>query len=181
MAKKTHHKSKREEIKKLRNVLIFLAIIVGLFLFYTAGPIIQGKKIVLATRPIDPFDIFRGQYLQINYEINTLSNIPNIQEGSTIYVLLSPDDQGIWRYQSATTHKPTDGTFIQGVVRSSSGAGIQVEYGIEQFFFEQNARIPPGIDSVEVKVDKSGRARITHLLDNGEIVALEYQKAGLTS
>jgi uncharacterized membrane-anchored protein len=49
-----------------------------------------------------------------------------------------------------------------------------VEYGIEQYFFERNARIDSRVNSVEVKVDRFGRARIIKLLSNGKPVNMTY-------
>ena len=58
----------RREYKKLIATLGVICIIIGVFILYLAWPLMTGKTIVLATRPIDPFDIFRGQYIVINYE-----------------------------------------------------------------------------------------------------------------
>ena len=55
-------------------ILLLVLLIVLSFIFYNEWPLLTGKKVVLATQPIDPFDPFRGQYMSINYEISRIKN-----------------------------------------------------------------------------------------------------------
>lgn len=79
-------------------ILILVLVVVSLFILYNQWPLMTGKKIVLATQPVDPFDPFRGQYMTINYEISRLSDIESFEEKDTIYVSLNEDEEVIWRY-----------------------------------------------------------------------------------
>ena len=160
--------------------MVVLFGIAGTFIFYLSWPLLTGKAVVLATQPVDPFDIFRGQYLTINYEVGTVPVIDGVNVGETVYVVLKEDEEGIWRYERASLVKP-GGTFIKGEVNSLSGENMRIEYGIEQYFFERNAKISTRGMTVEVKLSEGGNARISGLLMDGEPIEIEYGEIGLGS
>jgi uncharacterized membrane-anchored protein len=158
--------------KEYKRLLIFLSVflfILIVFILYAAWPIITGKTVILATMPIDPFDIFRGQYLAINYEISRIPVIEGINAGDTIYVALKKDENHTYRYAVASLKNNFKLNFepviIKGQVKSIWGGNMNIEYGIEQYFFERNAWVSNRITNVEVKVDESGNARIIRLLN----------------
>jgi len=160
--------------------LVILSVVIS-FISYNEWPKLTGDKIVLATQPVDPFDPFRGQYMIINYEISRLDVVEGFNEGDSVYVNLEKDEQGVWRFQSASGSKPEIGDFIKGNIIRVSGKNIRVEYGVEQFFFERHAKIPTVNITVEVSVADSGRAKIVQLLHNGEPVEIEYEKFDIRS
>ena len=164
-----------------RLIIILAAIIViasGVIL-YLSLPLLTGETVVLKTQPVDPFDMFRGQYLTINYEISRVNLPENTTEGKTVYVSLKEGDDKIWHAEKISLSKPENGIFIRGTAKQSWG-GLAVEYGIEQYFFERDAHIPR-MDSVKVKVDNTGQARIVELLMNGTSLNITYKKPTLTS
>ncbi len=171
-------------MKQYIRLIIALSVllgIAGIFILYLAWPQLTGQSIVLATRPVDPFDVLRGQYIIINYEISNIQKLEGIQEGDAVYIALKEDENKIWRYREATLTKPSQGIFIKGNVKSVYGDSMRIEYGIEQFFFERNADLPTTNMTVEVKVSSSGQARIIRLLHNGKPMEIKYQEPSLTS
>lgn len=167
--------------KRLILGLIVLMVIALSFILYLSLPLISGERIVLDTRPVDPFDIFRGQYLTINYEISNLELIEGVSEGDFVYVLLKEDINGIFRPEKTLINKPSEGIFIRGNVKSTEGNRMRLEYGIEQYFFERNAILPIRNITVEAKVDSTGRARIVNLLQNKKPIVIKYEKVSTTS
>lgn len=161
--------------------LIVLLGTAGSFILYLSWPLLTGTTIVLATRPVDPFDPFRGQYMTINYEISTVPAIEDAKPGDKVYVALNPDEDGIWRMEQATLTKPDQGIFIRGIFRRTFDDSMRLEFGIEQFFFERNADVPTRNITVEAKVDSFGQARIVNLLQNSKPVEIEYKPVKLTS
>lgn len=179
MEKKTNRKS--SEIKRLIAALCVVIVIVGAMIIYLAMPLITGQTIVLATRPIDPFDVLRGQYININYEISQIPLLKGVKAGDKIFVVLQEDKEGIWRYKQASSIKPDQGIFIKGLVQNPQGNSTWVHYGIEQYFLEKNAQLPSTNLTVRLKIDKAGRARILGLLYKGEPAQIYYQNPTLTS
>ena len=51
---------------------------------------------------------------------------------------------------------------------------MNIQYGIEQYFFERNAHIDTRNMTVEIKIDASGNARIAKLLSNGLPANITY-------
>ena len=181
MEKKADRKSRKTEYTRLLIAFIVLLAIIGSFITYLAWPLITGTSIVLATRPVDPFDILRGQYIIINYEINSVPVLEGIEVGEDVYIVLDEDDEGIWRYTDSSLVKPSKGVSIRGEVKSVSGGNMRLEYGIEQYFFERNAQVPTRNLQVEVKIASSGQARISQLLQDGEPIEITYRDLELTS
>lgn len=173
-------KYKKQVTGLLITLLIVLAVFIS-FISYNQWPILTGKKIILATQPVDPFDPFRGQYMSIRYEISSIDNVIGFKAGDSVYVIVKEDGQGIWRFKSATKTKPGNGDFIKGEVTSAYGNFIRVNYGVEQFFFERGAKVPTSNITVEVAVANSGRAKLVQLLQNGKPVDIEYPEIDITS
>ncbi len=170
----------RKQVISLLVVLLIVVVAVLSFILYNELPLLTGKKIILATRPVDPFDPFIGQYIRINYEISML-NADGFNPGDNIYVLLEQDPQGIWRFKGASKYKPSGKDFIKGRVVRVNGKSVSVEYGIEQFFFERHAKLPTGNITTEVKVGSSGRAKLVQLLSNGQPIEIEYENISIRS
>ena len=167
------------QYKRLIIALVVLIGIAGGFMLYLSFPLLTGKTVILKTQPVDPFDFFRGQYLTINYEISIVNLSTDAKEGDTVYVSLKEGEDKVWHAEKVSLSKPESGVFIRGISKQS-WRGLGVEYGIEQYFFERDAHIPR-MDSVKVKVDSSGQARIVELLMNGTSLNITYKKPSLTS
>lgn len=152
-----------------------------------------GTPIVLETRPIDPRSLFRGDYVRLNYSINTLHTSDlwydrDFKKHERIYVLLRKGDP-YWQPVSVHHERPViapDHVAIKGRVRSvgqklwnrelRSWEDIEyvgVRYGIENYFVPEGAGRTlerPRADekiSMRVAVDKFGNAGIKAVLVNG--------------
>ena len=171
-------------LKPNTQLILGIAIVVGInlaMIFYLTLPFLTAKTIVLATRPIDPFDPLRGQYMAINYDISRIPAPNGATQGSTVYVLLNENPLHVWEYATSSIDIPTSGDFIAGHVDSFYGNQMHVSYGIEQYFFEQDAQFPRANLTVEVKVSSSGQSQISQLLVNGTPYVFSYENLTLTS
>lgn len=175
-------KSKNKEYLKLAIILGVLFLILGGFLLYVSIPLLSTKTVVLTTQPVDPFDLVRGQYVIIRYEIGSIPIIDGAEVGNNVYVSLMEDSNGTSRYKSASLDKPSnDDLFIRGQIKSIYKESMRVEYGIEQYFFERGARFETRGMEVKVKLSSNGRARIVGLLQDGEPVKITYENKTITS
>jgi uncharacterized membrane-anchored protein len=174
-------KNKKREYIKLITVLSVLLFILGGFLLYVSFPLLGTKTAVLATQPVDPFDLIRGQYIIIRYDINTIPLIEGAEIGDEVYVSLKEDEKGIHRLKTASLEfLSKDELFIKGNVKSVGEERMTIEYGIEQYFFERNARFDTREMDVKVKISNSGRARIVDLLQDGKPIDIYYENKTLT-
>jgi uncharacterized membrane-anchored protein len=168
--------------------LIQIALIAAM-VFDRARILHDGVEVKLATRPVDPRDFLRGDYVMLNYDISTvpagaLKDQPAPGRRATVYVTLAPKPDGF--YEAISVHDdvvPVSGNevLIQGHVTSglTCGSGatfcerLTVNYGIEQFFVPEGqgrelekARNESRI-AVVAAVTPTGRAAIKRLLLDG--------------
>ena len=173
---------RNKEYLKLAIIIIVLLGILGGFLLYVSYPLLSTKTAILATQPIDPFDLIRGQYITIQYEIGTIPIISGATIEDNVYVILQKDENGTSHYKFASLDKPSnDNLFIKGQIKSIHGENMRVEYGIEQYFFERGAKFDTRKITVKVKLSEFGGARIAELLQNGKPIKIIYENKTLTS
>ncbi len=140
-----------------------------------------GHGILLKTVPVDPRDLFRGDYVILSYDMSSLdldklgAAGATFSRGQTVYVLLGTDGG----YSVATgvrSSRPShEELFLKGHVLDVSGRTVRVEYGIESYFVPEgkgraleHAR-GKNLD-VRAAVDKQGHAVIKTLLLDGKEV-----------
>lgn len=150
-------------------------------------PHVRGETILVRTAPVDPRDLFRGDYVILNYEFSRLphqnlpglkmdnmSHYPEPSPGQVIYVTMAPASDGKhWEAVQYSTLKPEEGIFLRGTL----GRYQQIEFGIESYFVQEGqgkvyeeARNARNL-SVELVVDPTGKAALKNLVINREITA----------
>jgi uncharacterized membrane-anchored protein len=110
----------------------------------------QGQRIWLRTAPVDPRDIFRGDYVHLDYEISTLAAnqisaavaARGVRRGDILFVRLETAPGGLSRIAGADRERPDQGRFLRGRVvadwRARTAYGpLRLTYGIEKYFVEQ--------------------------------------------
>jgi uncharacterized membrane-anchored protein len=140
--------------------------------------LVMGDTILLRSAPVDPRDLFRGDYVILSYEISrpwTIGNTGqpavwqqgNEHAGKTIYVLLKPAEDGKhWEADGYQFTEPSGNTFIRGTVNPSG----TVEYGIESYFVQEGQghvyeqAILDRKLAAEVAVDHHGQAQLKRLV-----------------
>lgn len=167
--------------------LVGIALIIGVGLTTALSQeriLKEGVTVVLETRPVDPRDLFRGEYVILRYQIeeDTLvkSTATLLSEGSDIYIQLFEDQDGIARVRNVSRTEPVDmsGAWIQGEV---TGFGEVRFSSLEQYYVPEGAGRP--IEDlrnelhVRVAINK-GDARVVELLDGNldPIDPFEYRE-----
>lgn len=176
-------------------VVVFWLLIFSGFIAYREYTLQTGREVLLKTVPVDPRDLFRGDYVTLGYAISTLNlsdgqaedtNYMNYTNNGRIYLALQfKDGYGV---PKKIYKKPPGGElFIKGRAkgityeRSRDNASIppvrklRVEYGIESYF------VPEGLGGelerlrwddkkidVLVAVDRFGNAAIKKILIDGD-------------
>ncbi len=155
---------------------LFWLIIILVFIGFKEYTLRTGREVFLKTEPVDPRDLFRGDYVVLNYEISSLDFVKlggesqgEFIRGEDIYVELDPKSKcasplGIYR------SKPNAELYIKGKIRRISDDVITdpiitVEYGIENYFVpEGTGRDIENLGGndlvVRASVDKFGTAAI---------------------
>lgn len=105
--------------------------------------------ILLETRPVDPRDLLRGDYMILAYVIGTVplpdeTNQP-VTPGREIWITLRPGDRFHAVAQASWTRPETAaGTIVvRGRIHSAAVRGeVRVDYGIEKFFVPEGMGRP---------------------------------------
>lgn len=113
-------------------MVLQLTIMAGVFVngFY---PLWIGEEIRLKTQPMDPRDLFRGNYARLNYAFSNLED-PDFRPGDVIYLPLVQEGE-LWTTGEPDHQPPADGLFLRGRVSSSPWrGGSRLTFGIEALF-----------------------------------------------
>ncbi len=161
---------------------IFWIVIIGGFIAFKEFTLQTGDEILLKTQPVDPRDLFRGDYVILRYDISTINTGTLTYQGSDfkendkVYVLLNVDDNRIGTLANIDKNKPSENFFIEGTVKSASNTRLNVEYGIESYFVPEGKgkEIERNLGNIYTKiaVDDFGNAVIKSLVLDGKDIDL---------
>jgi uncharacterized membrane-anchored protein len=152
-----------------------------------------GTEVTLQTRPVDPRDFLRGDYVVLAYDISTVSagelkDQPASGRGTTVFVKLAPNSEGF--YEAVSAHEapvavnPPEvlirGHVAYGISCGRYGRafcdGLQIRYNLESYFVPEGdgrkleqARNQRKL-TVVAAVTPAGRAAIKRLLVDGASV-----------
>ena len=134
-----------------------------------AADLAFGEEIRLQAEPVDPVDVFRGNYVVLRYQISSLPVLGEVRRGDTVCARLE-ESSGVWRANYADPGHPT-GTVICGQAKddASPGESVGIEYGIETYYAStERAReieesIAQGDLYAVIDLDADGSARIKRL------------------
>jgi uncharacterized membrane-anchored protein len=107
-------------------------------------PYMLGETIRLKVMPVDPRDMFRGDYSILSYDFTRVDQrrIVGLEKedgyydsrGRDLYVKLAQDEKsGQWTTQEITVNRPTNGTYLRGTLPDN----WRVECGIEAYYVQE--------------------------------------------
>jgi uncharacterized membrane-anchored protein len=139
-----------------------------------------GREITLPIVPVDPRDLFRGEYVRLSYAISTVPTTlvegPYPQRNEVLYLVLEKEaGDEAWRAIRAARTIPDGLNPDQLVLKGRVAFGATVHYGIESYFVPQGEgrRLEALARSrklaVLVAVDAAGNAAIKGLVIDGEL------------
>jgi uncharacterized membrane-anchored protein len=136
----------------------------------------SGERVTLATRPVDPRDMFRGDYVVLRYQISTidLGEVAwigdQVESDQMVWVALNTSER-IARPTAVSSDGPIPGVVsIRGTIMWSSPDSVAIKYGIEEYFVpEGTGREVEMAREVEVvvAVTEDGDSIIDYLILDG--------------
>jgi uncharacterized membrane-anchored protein len=152
-----------------------------------------GREITLPIVPVDPRDLFKGEYVRLGYEAGnvpvSLLEGPPPERNAAFYVVLEKKEGGAWQPVKASSSMPKETSPDRIVLkarstwrwptRSSPTAVMRVRYGIESYFVQQGKGTP--LENLArdkklaalVAVDRGGNAAIKGILIDEQ---LQYEE-----
>ncbi len=166
---------------------IFWVVILGGFIGFKEFTVRSGEEVLLKTVPVDPRDLFRGDYVVLRYKISSIDlalfpDSPVFVANNTIYVEIEKGADGYGAVSNLSKEPLKGKLFIKGVVQSVYNQTIQAEYGIESYFVPAGKGLvierwrSGGVDA-KVAIDRFGNAIIKTILLDGEEVDFKNIKA----
>jgi uncharacterized membrane-anchored protein len=143
----------------------------------------NGREIVLPIRPVDPRDLFKGDFARLGYDISRLdaglaSDLSGERREQTVYVTLERDVGEAWKPVAVARTLPTGLGPNQIAIRGRTNhyASNLISYGLERYYLPESTgnRIEELARksqlSAIVAVDGRGRAAIKGLVIDGKRV-----------
>ena len=156
---------------------VFWLILMGGFIGMMEYTLHTGTTVLLQTRPVDPRDLLRGDYVVLDFDISSvdreliIQNEESVGKGRTVYVYLRVDAGGVASVKSVEYDAHEDRLFLKGEVLSVSEESIEIGYGIESYFVPEGRgrEIERSLDEMQAKVtiDSGGRAVLRGLVKDG--------------
>lgn len=131
-----------------------LLVLISMIAVYSA-PLVFGERILLHVVPVDPRDLFRGDYVILSYDfsrtpstgISGMAVPTNWRTGSwdrdswledrAVYAQLEPESDGKhFRATGITFDRPASGRYLKGKF-SRSGDGNDLHFGIEAYYVQE--------------------------------------------
>ncbi len=165
--------------------LLFQAALIVAIPAQDAYTVVSGRTVVLQTAPVDPYDLLRGYYQTLNYEISNPDRLKTLPGGdqvfdpskampSSIYVTLeAPTGQSTppkpWKAVAVSATLPKHLAANQVALEGQLN-GWRISYGLEQYYMPEDQRTgvnddinftqrrTPQAFVVEAKVDAQGNA-----------------------
>ncbi|HEU4402340.1 MAG TPA: GDYXXLXY domain-containing protein [Candidatus Polarisedimenticolia bacterium] len=140
--------------------------------------------VLLETRPVDPSEILRGDFITLNYAISTIPRalvspppVPGSAHfGEAICVTVAPRGE-FWEVVAASLGRcacetrPADARYqIQGTVTPaawSADADLRVDYGIGRYYVPEGKGTPRGRITARVAVSHSCQALLKEIYLDG--------------
>lgn len=182
---------RRSNLPRLLSAAILVAAAMTAVLGYQierrASILRSGSEIMLASEPVDPRDLLRGDYVVLAYPVSAVpvaevkGEQPADPGRAVVWVRLVPGVDGLWTRAEASFTKlpPADGTVVLKSLpfELSEGAGsYRLEFGIERFYVPEGEglNIEAARDdsrvTMAVRVASDGRAQVRTLFIDGKPV-----------
>jgi uncharacterized membrane-anchored protein len=127
------------------------SLVIGWMVWDRVSLLANGREIKAAVVPVDPRDIFRGDYVTLGYGFTSGRDIAlpeGARTGDTVYALLKEQGPSDWTLASVTAEKPeTEGSgevVLKAIVDRAWRGQVQgpatvgrLRFGIERFYVPQ--------------------------------------------
>ena len=170
--------NKKQRFYQIIVFTIPILILIGLIIPPTMTSI-NGEEIRLKTKPVDPTDLFRGSYVALSYDIESVlpsqlsdsirEEIDNKSEGDfiNVYVQLTKESDEIYTIKKVVIKKPYNGIYLKGKLQfpyereliDQSEEPYFIQYNLNNYYapekiakkIEATTSVKPAIAIVKVK------------------------------
>ena len=151
----------------------------------------HGVTILLETVPVDPRDLFSGDYVILSYKISSLSfslfspTITNdLPPGRIVYVAV--EKRGAFHEAVSASTTPITPAPGQVILKGHSMPGwnhdrVRVGYGLERFYVHEGTGNVHGKLTAEIVVPDSGQGTVKQVFVDGKPYAKTAREQAMTN
>lgn len=127
--------------------VLFQILVLLWMVLSAARPLVASgsRTVLLRVVPVDPRDLFRGDYVTLSYDVSRMPVAGALSgaSGQTVYVTLAPEDDGLhYRGVSASVAPPTPGQGAVLYLRGTLSEPGRITFGIESYFVPEGQGKP---------------------------------------
>jgi uncharacterized membrane-anchored protein len=129
-------------------VLVLFGVVVAIQIYTPLSMILHREKILkegtpykFKSAPVDPYDLFRGRYVQLSFAEN---NTPTRTDeewgwGEKGFATIEPDPDGFAVFRKVTRDRPSEGDFLKVEVFGGQGEGeVNVAIPQNRYYMEES-------------------------------------------
>ena len=155
--------------------LVFFSIVMLVYLWVPFSMITQqenvlkdGKTYLFQTRPVDPYDAFRGRYVALSFIGNRIvnnANTANFRQGETVYTSLELDSLGYAFFDQLYTSPPDHPNYIETKITyvGKTHTTLEVPGNLRRYYL--NEKLAPLAEKAYRELNRRQQN------DNGEVNA----------
>jgi uncharacterized membrane-anchored protein len=137
-----------------------------------------GREVVLPIVPVDPRDLFKGDFVRLAYPISTvpirLTDGKNLAYNKRVYVTLQPEADATWSVAAVASDYPGTVATGQIILRGTMEYNNRIRFGLERYYVPEGKG--PALEKLArekklaaiVAVDRKGIAAIKGLSADGQ-------------
>lgn len=167
-------------------IFLFIALIqlcVPIYIIANREYILRtGTPFLFSTKPVDPYDAFRGRYVSLSFEFEDelnkklkgkyFTHTKNSEEiiSKTIFVSLANDASGIARIDEISESKPDHNNYLQIKVTTFPAYNNSLHYRLNFDRFYMDEFDAPAAENVYIKVSNKKKVYALVYVKNGQTV-----------
>ena len=105
----------------------------------------KGTVYSLCPEPVDPFDAFRGRYVDLNFwdarKIKISDSDASFKGGQTVYLEIADDEQGCGQFTNPSLERPIHNNYLKTTIRhynpSESELLIALPMELERYYLNE--------------------------------------------
>lgn len=100
----------------------------------------HGRIFKFRTAPVDPYDAFRGRFVALGFDQNSVG-VPedsDFARGQKVYALLAEDADGFAYFTEVRRSRPDAGPYLSTKIQYMSGPNAQIHLPFDRFYMDEN-------------------------------------------
>ena len=100
----------------------------------------QGQAFKFRTAPVDPYDAFRGRFVALGFDQNSVT-VPadhDFVRGQKVYALLAEDAEGFATFSDLRRSRPDSEPYLTTKIQHVSGTTAYLRLPFDRFYMDEN-------------------------------------------